>query len=360
MSSVSIRALKVFCDVVGRRSFSLGADLNGLTQSGASQLVHHLETYLGVTLIDRSKRPFVLTEEGQLFYAGCREVVRRYLAVEEQVRLLRQGVVGRVRVAAIYSVGLSHMNEVMQAFLRRYPRADVRLDYEHPHRVYELVENDQVDLGLVSFPKATRSIVAVAWREEPMVLVCAPQHPLAAKPAVRMSDLQGQAMVGFDPGLKIRRVIDRALARHGVDAPVVMAFDNIETLKRAIEINAGVSILPEPTVVRDVQLGSLVARPIEDEKLVRPIGIIYRRGRRLGATAKRFMDMLRSYGSGSAGVKDTEKNQTPERDSGQVAQESGNYVVCGTVGDKSAEAEQTQLQESGWQSPVEAASAPGA
>lgn len=299
MSSISVKALKVFCDVVSRRSFSRAADLNGLTQSGASQLIHHLETYLGSKLIDRSKRPFVLTAEGEVFYAGCREVVQRYLAVEEEVRCMRQGVSGRVRVAAIYSVGLSHMNQVIRAFLSQYPRADIRLDYEHPNRVYELVENDQVDLGLVSFPRASRSVVAVPWREEPMVLVCSPRHRLASVPQVHMKDLQGEPMVGFDPGLKIRRVIDRALARHGVEAPVVMAFDNIETLKGAIEIDAGVSILPEPTVAREVQLGSLVARPIVDEALVRPIGIIYRRGRQLGATATRFMEMLRSSGSGA-------------------------------------------------------------
>jgi hypothetical protein len=131
--------------------------------------------------------------------------------------------------------------------------------------VYDLVENDQVDLGLVSFPKSTRTIAALNWREEPMVFVSSPQHPLAQQEAIRVENLQGVNMVGFDQGLKIRRAIDRALGAHGVQVNLVMAFDNIETLKRAIEINAGVSLLPEPTVVREVQLGSLVARPLANE-----------------------------------------------------------------------------------------------
>jgi len=248
-----------------------------------------------VRLIDRSKRPFVLTAEGELYYEGCRNIVQRYFALEEEVRMLRQEVAGRVRVASIYSVGLSHMNDFIQHFMGLYPKANIRLDYEHPSRVYELVENDQVDLGLVSFPKGSRNVAAITWREEPMVLVCSPQHALAKLPSVRIEDLQGVNMVGFDQGLKIRRAIDRALSAHGVEVNVVMAFDNIETLKRAIEINAGVSLLPEPTVVREVQLGSLAARPIANERLVRPIGIIYRRGKELGVTARRFMQLLQEY-----------------------------------------------------------------
>jgi DNA-binding transcriptional LysR family regulator len=239
--------------------------------------------------------------------------------------MLRQEVAGRVRVASIYSVGLSHMNDFIQHFMGLYPKANIRLDYEHPSRVYELVENDQVDLGLVSFPKGSRNVAAITWREEPMVFVCSPQHALAKLPSVRIEDLQGVNMVGFDQGLKIRRAIDRALSAHGVEVNVVMAFDNIETLKRAIEINAGVSLLPEPTVVREVQLRSLAVRPLANERLVRPIGIIYRRGKELGVTARRFMQLLQEYPSTppcpiplplkTHGAVETE-NEGPEADDG--------------------------------------------
>ncbi len=318
-----MKALKIFCDVVSRRSFSRAAANNGLTQSGASQVVHQLEERLGVKLIDRSKRPFVLTAEGEVYYEGCRGIVQRYFALEDHVRMLRQEVAGRVRVASIYSVGLSHMNEFIQHFMGLYPKANIRLDYEHPARVYELVEEDQIELGLVSFPKSSRNIVALAWREEPMVFVCSPQHALAQPGPIRLEDLQGVNMVGFDAGLKIRRVIDSALARHGVEAQVVMAFDNIETLKRAIEINAGVSLLPEPTVVREVQMGTLVVRPLANETLVRPIGIVYRRGKELGATAHRFMQLLREYPSSPSSAPPTSSSSSSSStDSAGVHQEA--------------------------------------
>ena len=287
-----LKSLRVFCDVVGRRSFSRAADDNGMTQSGASQIVHHLEEYLGVKLIDRSKRPFVLTTEGRVFYDGCRGLVQKLYALEEEVRTLHQDVEGRVTVASIYSVGLSHVNRCVKEFLALHPKANVRVEFQHPQRVYELVESNQVDLGLISYPTTSRTLKATAWREEPMVLVCAPHHDLAARRSVALTELDGLDLVGFDPELRSRREVDKVLAEHGVQVRVVMEFDNIETLKRAVEINSGVSLLPEPTVRREVEWGSLVAIPLSDIKLVRPLGIIHRSEADLGATARHFIKFL--------------------------------------------------------------------
>jgi DNA-binding transcriptional LysR family regulator len=210
---------------------------------------------------------------------------------------LHEEVAGRVRVASIYSVGLHHMNRYLQDFLSQYPKANVRLEYLHPHRVYEAVENDQADLGLVSYPKSSRTVKANLWREEPMVLVCAPSHSLARRTRVGLKDLDGHVMIGFDADLTIRREIDPNAALHYVEARVVMEFDNIETIKRAIEIDAGIGLLPQPTVVREVASGSLVAIPLASDELIRPLGILYRRGKDLGVTVRRFMDLLRSEGN---------------------------------------------------------------
>lgn len=290
--AVQLKALKVFCDIVRQRSFSRAAGENDISQSGASQLVQQLEEGLGVKLIDRSKRPFVLTPEGEIYYDGCREVVERYFSVEDRVRTLHHEVAGRVRVASIYSVGLHHMNRCLQEFLGQHPKANVRLEYLHPDRVYQAIEDDVADLGLVSYPKSSRTIKAIAWREEPMVLVCAPSHPLAKRARISLGQLDGERMIGFDGDLTIRREIDRVLGLHGAAAKVVMEFDNIETIKRAIEIDAGIGLLPEPTVAREVASGTLAAVPLDTDELVRPLGIIHRRGKELNATAKRFIELL--------------------------------------------------------------------
>jgi len=297
---MQLKSLKIFCDVVNRRSFSRAAAENGISQSGTSQVIHQLEERLGVKLLDRSKRPFLLTQEGEIYYEGCRRLVERYAALEERVRTLHAEVAGRVRVASIYSVGLHHMDRYLQEFLAQHPKANVRLEYLHPQRVYEAVKTDQADVGLLSYPKSSRSIECLQWRDEPMVLVTAPSHPLAGEPSLRLEALEGEKIVGFDRDLTIRRKIDRMLSDHQVEVDVVMEFDNIETIKRAVEIGAGVALLPMPTVGREVSSGSLSAIKITSDEaceITRPLGIIHRRGKELSPTVRRFIELLQQRSS---------------------------------------------------------------
>jgi DNA-binding transcriptional LysR family regulator len=294
---MNLKSLKVFCDIVARRSFSRAAADNGISQSSASQLVGQLEQRLGVQLIERSKRPLAPTREGKVFVEGCRKLVAQYEALEDEVRSLHEDVSGRVRVAAIYSVGLHHMSRYVQEFMSLHPKATVRLEYLHPERVVESVEEGTADLGIVSYPRGTRTLSAEPWREESLVLVCAPSHPLAALDEASLALLDGMPLVGFDPDLVIRHEIDRVLAAHGVEPQVVMDFDNIETIKRAVEIDVGVAILPEPTVRREVAAGTLCVVPFNDppNELVRPLGIIRSRTKPLAPTVRRFIELLRGH-----------------------------------------------------------------
>jgi DNA-binding transcriptional LysR family regulator len=328
---MQLKSLKIFCDVVGWRSFSRAASENGISQSGASQVVNQLERRLGVKLIDRSKRPFVLTPEGETFYEGCRKLVQRYDALEDQVRTLHEEVAGRVRVVSIYSVGLHHMSRYLQEFLSQYPKANVRLEYQHPHRVYEAVEKDHADLGLVSYPRASRAIEAIGWREEPMVLVCAPDHRLAAYTLVTFDDLAGENVIGFDSDLTIRREIDRVLQVHDVEVNVAMEFDNIETIKRAVEIHAGVALLPAPTVLREVEAGSLVMVPLATNELVRPLGIIHRRGKELGSTTLRFIELLRSEAEAECRCREHDDRPPAAPSNGNADEGSLEYALVGSV-----------------------------
>lgn len=292
---MNLKSLKIFCDIVSRRSFSRAAEDNGISQSGASQVVSQLESRLGVQLIERSKRPLVTTREGQVFFDGCRKLIARYDALEDEVRTLHEEVAGRVRVAAIYSVGLHHMSRYVQEFMTRHPKANVRLEYLHPDRVLESVEQGQADIGIVSYPRSTRAVEAEPWREEPIVLVCAPGNPFAGRVQMSLEELHGQRMVGFDPDLVIRHELDRAIAAHAAEPTMVMEFDNIETIKRAVEIDAGVALLPEPTVGRELAAGTLTTVRIVGDELVRPLGIIHARGKSLAPTAQRFVELLRGH-----------------------------------------------------------------
>lgn len=290
---MNIGTLRIFCDVVQHQSFSKGAKLNDISQSAATQSIHRVEEFFGVSLVDRSHRPFTLTPEGQICYEGFREIIDKYESIGLRVKASRKEISGLVRVAAIYSVGLHDMSRCMQDFMRSYPKAKARLEYLRPNKVYDAVLNDTVDLGIVSYPAASHEINSVPLRSERMVVVCPPGHPLTAYQAVSLEQLRGLDMVCFDPDLAIRREIDRHLKQRSVEVNVAMEFDNIETIKQAVQVGAGITILPEPTILAETKGGTLTAVRLIAPELFRPIGIIHRRRREFSPTALKFIELLK-------------------------------------------------------------------
>jgi DNA-binding transcriptional LysR family regulator len=290
---MQFESLKVFCDVARHRSFSEAAAANRISQSAVSQVVHALEERLGILLVDRSCRPLQLTREGRAYYDGCRKLVEQYLAVEAEVKNLGSQTESHVRAAAIYSVGLRDMSQYVQRFAAQQPAAKVDIEYLHPDRVVEKVLEGTADFGLVSYPQASRKLAVLPWREEEMVVACAPTHKFAARRALRISQLRGEKFVGFDKDLVIRRKVDRFLRQHEVAVDVVLEFDNIENIKKAIEISAGIALLPRPTLRRDIEAGTLAAVPLSDAELVRPLGIIHRKSPRPSKAALEFIKLLR-------------------------------------------------------------------
>jgi len=297
---MNLETLTLYRDVVRLRSFSRGAAASGVSQSAASQAIQQLEAELDVLLLDRSRRPLQPTTEGQAFYEACRTLLQGFEKARAELAASRQRVEGTVRVAAIDSVGLHDMSRHMQPFMSAHPQARVRLDCLHPHKVVDAVLNDEADLGILSYPTATRALAMIPLRSEPMVLAVHPSHRLARRRRAGPADLGGEPFVAFDHDLAIRKAIDRVLKQHGVRVNVVMEFDNIETIKQAIGIAAGVSILPRPAVLKEIGMRTLAALPLGIPDLVRPIGIIHRRGRRLGPAVARFIELLQKADDGAA------------------------------------------------------------
>jgi DNA-binding transcriptional LysR family regulator len=288
---MQFESLRVFCDVARHRSFSQAAQANSVTQSAASQIVSQLERRTGVQLIDRSTRPLQLTPLGKLYYEGCKELLDKYTDLEASLRTAHAQLAGTVQVAAIYSVGLGDMGQFVERFQAGRPNVKVHLEYLHPDRVYEKVLEGTADLGLVSFPRKSARLTTLPWREEEMVLACPPSHPLARNLAVKPAALEGEKYIHFDKGLRIRREVDRFWRELGVHIEPVLEFDNIENIKKAVEVGAGVALLPEPTLRREVQGRTLVALPLFGAHFTRPLGIIHRR-QQLSSAARGFIDLL--------------------------------------------------------------------
>ena len=284
--------LKLYKDIVQAKSISRGATANDISQSAASQQLQELESSLGVRLLDRATRPFTLTPAGRLYYDLCRDVLRRQDDFTLAIEKLKSEVDGTVRIASIYSVGLSEMSHLEVEFHKRYPNTRLHVEYLRPEKVYQAVLSEQADLGLVSYPTSRKDIAVIDWRREEMAVAMAPSHPLAHRRAIAPQDLQGQDFVGFDEDLMIAREIDHYLRSHGVEVHRAMHFDVIQMIKEAVSLGSGVSILPARVMRAEIAQGRLVAIPLKTPRMFRPVGIIHRRRRKFNRATELFLELL--------------------------------------------------------------------
>lgn len=290
---MNLRDLELFCEVAHLGSFSKAAKAHGMSQPAASEIVKSIEEHLGCELLNRAVRPLELTPEGHIYYEGCRQLLDEYRRLEDRVLQRRDKVVGPVRIGAIYSVGLLQMDGYVHEFERKYPDAALDLKYLHPEEVLSSVLNEEVDLGLMSFPPKRSDLNCIPWQDQPIVVVVPPSHALAKRDWVKVEELDGENLVGFTTGLQMRTETDKWLKHSKVHVSVVHAFDNIENIKRAVEIGSGIALLPVATVRREVELGSLVAIPLEDVAWFRRLAIIHKRTKPFTTAISRFLELLK-------------------------------------------------------------------
>jgi LysR family transcriptional regulator, transcriptional activator of the cysJI operon len=287
-----IESLKVFCDIIESGSFSYAASQNFVTQSAVSQQVRNLEEKYDCRLIERGRAGVKPTSAGQLLYTASKEIVRRFAELENQLREIGSAVAGSIRVGTVYSVGLHELPPYLTEFLRKYPAVNLHLEYLRPNRIYEDLIEGKIDLGVVAYPAKRSQIATVPFRQDDMVVVVPPDNALAKLSKVNVSQLAGQRFVGYDRDMATRKASDRILREHGVKPQYSLEFDNIETIKRAVEIGLGIAIVPRLSVEIEIARGSLKMLEFQEGPFTRPLAIIHRRGRELSPAVKKFIEVL--------------------------------------------------------------------
>ena len=286
---------KTFCDLVDSGSFSRAAEMNLISRSAVSQQVAKLERELGVQLISRGRGQVAPTEAGKTFYRGVREILRRFERLTGEVRSAADRIRGVLRVGTIYSVGMYCLDPYVKRFVRAHPHVTLRIQYMRAHSIYAAVAEGELALGVVAYPQRQRSIEVQPFVTEQLVAVFGPQHPLARRRVIDATALNGAEFIAFEPDIPTRRHIDRRLRAGRVRVNVVMEFDNNETLKRAVEIGAGVTILPLSVVQHELAAGSLAFAHFRNRRAwLRPLGIVRPRGRAPSPAESMFLAMLRS------------------------------------------------------------------
>jgi LysR family transcriptional regulator, transcriptional activator of the cysJI operon len=290
---MQIESLKVFCDLAETESFTKAAQINGVTQSAVSQQISSLERLFKSLLIERSKKKFRLTREGQVLYDYSKQVIGTYDALQSKLQEIKDIISGTIRVATIYSIGLHDLPPYLKKFLKTYPTVNVHVEYRRANQVYEDVLGNVVDLGLVAYPTRDSKLEICPLRKEPLVLICHPQHPLAKNKSIRLKAISGQKFISFEPDIPTRKALDRILKEHSVQVQHVMEFDNIETVKRAVEIDAGIAIVPQGTVAQEVAKQTLAQVTLDDGEFYRPLAALYKRNKVLSPAMKQFLAVLK-------------------------------------------------------------------
>src|SRR6201994_879179 len=290
---MQIDSLKVFCDLAETESFTKAAQINMVTQTAGSQQISSLERIFKSLLIERSKKRFRLTREGQVLYDYSKQIIQTYESLHSKLQELQDIISAATRVATIYSIGLHDLPPYIKKFMQSYPTVNVHVEYRRASQVYEDVLSNVVDLGLVAYPIKDSKLEIIPLRKEPLVLICHPQHPFAKQKSIKLKQLVDQKVIGFEPDIPTRKALDKILREYGVDVKHVMEFDNVETVKRAVEIDAGISIVPLGTVTQEVIKQTLTAVVIEDGEFFRPLAAIYKKNKVLSPALKQFLTILK-------------------------------------------------------------------
>ena len=289
---MQIETLKIFCDLVETESFSKAAKINFISQSAVSQQIQTLENNYNQKLIIRNNRSLYPTEAGKIFYRGCKEILQIYEDLFSRMQALSNIISGTVRISTVYSVGLHELPPYEKQFLKDYPEVKILVQYRHANQVYEDVIHNATHLGIVAYPVKKSQIEIIPFKYDRLVVICAPNHPLSSSSKINIQDIQGQNFIAFERGIPTREALEKIFSEYNLTPQIVMEFDNIETVKRAVEIDAGISIVPYITVKYEAECGTLRALEFANQIFERPIGILYKRDRKFSPAVQKFVDLL--------------------------------------------------------------------
>lgn len=289
-----VENFKIFSDLVESESFSRAAKLNGITQSAVSQQLRAMEKHFSILIVDRSQKQFRLTREGQKLYESAKEILYLYERLNSELQEMKKVISGTIHISTVYSIGLHELPPYVKAFLSKYPEVNIRVEYRRANNVYEDIFTNSIDLGLIAYPQQHKQLEVLPFHDDILILVVSPEHPLAGKNDITLQEIADQKFIGFEPDIPTRKATDQIFKDEGIEMDPVMEFDNVETVKRAVEINAGIAILPQTTVTREEAQGLLKVIKFKNKTFKRPLALIHRKGRALTPAMKKLIDLLTS------------------------------------------------------------------
>jgi DNA-binding transcriptional LysR family regulator len=284
--------LEVFSAVAEEKSFSRAGEKIGRTQPAISSAIKLLEGELGEPLFDRLGKSVRLTVAGELLSEYC----KRLLALREEAVLaigeLRGLSRGTLRLGANETTCLYVLPEVLAAFMRSYPQVQVDIQRAITRSITERVIKGTLDFGIVTLPIRNARLQAITIHRDELALIVGPDHALAARRSVKMTDLENEPFILHKIGTTTRERLMKHFDDGGVKMKVTMELASIETIKRFVSIGMGISIVPRLCIAKELEEGSLKALSIRDARFQRKLGLIYNKNRYQSQAARAFLELI--------------------------------------------------------------------
>ncbi|SFB37781.1 DNA-binding transcriptional regulator, LysR family [Lentibacillus halodurans] len=293
-----IDKMKTFLEVACERNITKAAENLYSSQSTISMKIKSLEDHLGTKLFDRTKKTMGLTKEGKIFYDYASEICSKYDEVSTIIQQFKQLNMGTLSVAAGSYFGSYVLPELLGAYKEKYPTLDVQVTVAFSHIIMKEVILNNHELGIIGELEEALSysqLVCKPFFEDELMVICSPTHPSAEQEFFTIDDLKRNTFIKSDKSSALRTIIEKRLGEAGIKTAGTMILNNIETIKRTVEQNLGISILPRLSVIREFKTEKLAMKPIENLKLTRNLYYIHRNDKVLSRPAEKFLELTLDY-----------------------------------------------------------------
>ena len=273
------RRLQVFHTVARLLSFTKAAESLHMTQPAVTFQVRQLEEYFNTRLFDRTHNRISLTEVGEKVYTYSEQILGLYREMDNDIRALTGEIIGVLVIGASTTVAEYMLPRLLGEFQALFPKVKLRLRVSNSLGVVHMVENNDIDIGIVESPVSNKSLAVEGCWQDNLVVIVAPDHPLAGQDSVHVSELKNYPFVSREEGSGTRCVLSDYLDENDMsmtDLDLTMEFGSPEAIKNAVEVGLGISIVSETTLVKELELNTLKALKI-DPPLHRPFSLVHQR-----------------------------------------------------------------------------------
>lgn len=290
---MDINQLEVLVAVAQERSFSRAAELLNRTQPAVSQAVRRLEIEIGEQLFDRSSKDGTLTSAGEVLVEYARQMLNLRRDAQSAIRELRDLHTGKVTLSANEHT-IFALLPAINVFRQQHPNIKVDVRRGVASRIPTEVLGREVELGAISFKPEDEAVKSVPIISDELTLIVSPTHAFAEREFVSIKELGKETFIAHNAASPYREKVLHAFEKHRTPLNISVELPSLEAIKRLVEQNVGVALVPKLTAYAEIERGSLSALTVKEMKLERSLHLIYRRNSALSHAAQTFLETARS------------------------------------------------------------------